>query len=491
MRLEPSDTGWRSSPPNANLATLPAACFVAPKRCQSMTTHTISTSISAEDRLRIATSAARIGVWEWDMADNSMIYSQIAKEICGFPLDQPVTFEMVSGVTHPEDFPTTHAAALRALDPEVRETVVYRYRIRRYDTGEVRWMLAYGEAHFDETGTSAIRYVGTLQDVTEQHLAEERLAASEARLRMAMASGDLAVWEIDTETGTITPSPELNRLCGFPEDARPSLEDLRSRYAPGERERLAAEGTAAAARGDTRIESEFQQIWPDGTEKWRLMRANILPKSTGSGYRIIGVLMDVTERKQQETRLDLLNQELRHRIKNSMAVVGTLATAAITSGADPQTANQRFRERLAAIGIATDLILSHSDEKVDLGDLIQAIIAPYQAGGIVLKGPSVSVSGRCARNVGMAIHELATNAIKYGSLSVDAGGVDISWQADGAWLTLVWHEHDGPRVEAERTGGFGSRLLRRGLFAPPESAETEFLPEGVRCTIRANVGDTI
>jgi PAS domain S-box-containing protein len=443
--------------------------------------------ISAEDRLRIATSAARIGVWEWDLADNSMIYSPIAKSICGFPADGPVTYEMVSGVTHPDDLPHTSSAARRALDPAVRENAVFHYRIRRFDTGEERWMLAYGEAQFDEHDGSAIRYVGTLQDVTEHHMAEAKLAESEARLRLAMDSADLAVWEIDLETGSLTSSPELNRLCGFPEDASPTLEDLRSRYAPGEDERMAAEGAAAMSRGDTRMESEFRQVWPDGTEKWLLMRANIVPNQRGAGDRVLGVLMDITTRKHQEMRLELLNQELRHRIKNSMAVVGTLATAAITSGGDPQQAKERFQARLAAIGVATDLILSTSDEQVEIASLIEAVVRPYQAGRIVIAGPALKIDGRNARNIGMAIHELATNAIKYGSLSVDEGGVDIGWGLDADHLILVWQEHGGPPVEYDGRRGFGSRLLEHGIFAPPDSAVVEYLRHGVRCTIRTGV----
>ncbi|MDB5505558.1 MAG: signal transduction histidine kinase [Devosia sp.] len=441
------------------------------------------TRIDAHERLRIATSAAGIGVWEWDLADNTMIYSPIARAICGFSPDQRITFELVSDITHPEDLPDTSAAARRALDPSLRENSVFHYRIRRYDTGEVRWVLAYGEALFDDVSGEALSYVGTLQDVTEQHLVEGQLAESEARLRMAMDAADLAVWEIDFETGALSGSPELSRLCGFSETERPTLNDFRARYAPGEDERLSSEWEAMTTRGETRIESEFCMIWPDGTERWLFIRANILPKSGGSGQRLLGVLMDVTERKRHEMRLDLLNQELRHRIKNSMAVVGTLASAAITGGGDPQQARRRFQERLVAIGSATDLILSKAQEQVGLRELVQTIIAPYQAGRIVLSGPDVLIGDKVARNLGLALHELATNALKYGSLSIDEGGVDISWSLKDDWLTAVWQERGGPEVAPPTTLGFGSRLMKRGIFAPPESATSEYLPSGVRCTI--------
>lgn len=221
-------------------------------------------------RLEIATRAAALGVWDWDLRTNEFTYSDRAKEICGLPVDKPVTYEQIRAVTHPDDLPRTAAQARRAhRQPGVEHANIFRYRIIRADTGETRWVEAYGETVFEERDgkKTAIRYVGTLQDVTDQKRAEEARAENEARLRLAIEAGGLAVWELDMEAQTVTHSPELNRICGFPADARPSLEELRSRYAPGEHERIQREGAAARERGETSLQTEFRQLWPDGTER--------------------------------------------------------------------------------------------------------------------------------------------------------------------------------------------------------------------------------
>ena len=439
-----------------------------------------------EERLRIATSAARIGVWEWDLEDNSMVYSEIAKAICGFPAGEPVTFAMVQAVTHPEDYPRTSGAAARALDPEVRENVVFRYRIIRADTGEERWVLAYGEAQFEEReGTvKAARYVGTLQDITEQYLAEQRQAESEARLRLAIDAAQMAVWEVDLTAGTVTGSVELNRLCGFPDDATPTLAEFNSRYAPGELERIGREGAAAAARGETRLQSEIHHVWPDGTEKWLLMRAQSVREPTGTNQRAIGVLMDITERKRQEEALEVLSRELRHRVKNSLTVVAALARRAIASKDNPEKANEEFMGRVSALGVASDIAFNSEGEVVALDVLIGRIMAPYEEAGahrVVREGPKVLIPGQLASKVALAIHELSTNALKYGALSVPQGHVSITWASEGSRLRLRWKELGGPTVTPPLKPGFGSRLLQRGIFSAPDTVTLTYAREGLRC----------
>ena len=137
-----------------------------------------------EIRLNVALSAANQGVWDYNLETGEMIYSPRAKEIYGLPVDQPVTFELIRDATHPDDLPNTHAQLLRAIDPDVRDRSSYEYRIVRPD-GTICWAQAYGEAIFAKEGGKerAVRYVGTLLDITERKQAEEALRQSEARYR--------------------------------------------------------------------------------------------------------------------------------------------------------------------------------------------------------------------------------------------------------------------------------------------------------------------
>lgn len=299
----------------------------------SLNTHTLragsgnragtAADASAERKFEIAADAAGLGVWEWDLRSNSFEYSRRAKEIYGFPLDRPVEHEKLHLATHPDDRDRTHALSLRSIDPAIRAKESYRYRIVRPD-GEIRWVVAHGEAAFEESGGAlrAVSYIGTLQDITDQKQAEEALIQSEARLRLAVEAGKMAVWELDPVTKAISHSEQLNRLYGFPPDAQPTVADLQSRYAPGERDRIERQGAEVQARGETEIETEFSAIWPDGTLKWLLLRAQLAPPREGEAPKVIGVVLDVTDSRLSTEALR--QSETRLRISQEAAGIGSL-----------------------------------------------------------------------------------------------------------------------------------------------------------------------
>jgi PAS domain S-box-containing protein len=265
----------------------------------------------SQARLELATDAAELGIWDWDVASGRMTYSARAKQICGFAPDQEVTYEDARRVTHRHDYPRTSEMARRALDPALRETVPYKYRIVRSD-GTIRWVLAHGEAVFAERDgeTRAIRYVGTLQDITDRVRLEEADERSKARLALAIDAGRMAVWEVDLVTDEITGSPELNRLLGFAEDAEPSLDDIRARYCVGEHERLRTLAKAAF-EGPGVFDAEFCYLWPDESIRWLWLRAEQISDAEGKPSRAVGVVMDVTERKRAEAAIRDNEERLR------------------------------------------------------------------------------------------------------------------------------------------------------------------------------------
>ena len=255
----------------------------------------------SQARLELATQAAQLGIWDWNLIDNTFVYSPRAREIYGLPKeDGPIRLEQIQARTHPDDVARTHAMMLRALDPAVRERLPYEYRVVLPD-GAVRWVLAYGEVIFAEVDgqVRAVRYTGTLQDITERRRLREALQASETRLRLAIDTGRLAVWDVDLRSDTLVGSPELNRLLGFPADATPTAEEVRKGYPPGERERVKALIDEALARGEDFVEAEFRYIRPGGEARWLLLRAQ-LQHGNGTSTRAVGVLMDLTDRRRAE-----------------------------------------------------------------------------------------------------------------------------------------------------------------------------------------------
>jgi PAS domain S-box-containing protein len=275
-------------------------------------------------RLQLATEAAAIGVWDWDIVNGSMRCSAQAKAICGFDLDQELTYEDARRITHPADHTRIAEETRLALDPAAQERKPYEYRVVRPD-GEVRWLLASGNAIFEEVGgeVRATRYVGTLQDITDRRRLEEERIASEARLRLAIEAGGMAVVEADFVADTIIGSPELNRLLGFPEDASPTPHEIRARYFPGERERIYAIAKAALARGERTVEAEYRYVWPDRTIRWLMLRAEILTDASQRPSKAIGVILDITKRKEAEDALRASNDRFRCAVE---AIEGVLWT---------------------------------------------------------------------------------------------------------------------------------------------------------------------
>jgi PAS domain S-box-containing protein len=277
-------------------------------------------------RLALAVHTAAVGVWDWDIDTNAMVYSPEAKAIFGFDPEKPVTFEMVRDATHPDDYLRTWPMAQRALDPKVREKAPYEYRAVRPD-GEIRWVLAHGEAIFDGDGPEAkpLRYVGAIQDITQRRDAALALETSQTRLKLAMDAALMAVW--DTEVGSrMDLAPSLASQLGLAPKTAVTLEELRARYLPGEQARVQAAALAAFEAGERTFEAEYRYRRSDDSTGWLLVRAEFERRPDGAPPKAVGVLIDISERKavedalrQSEERLQALNATLEERIASEVA----------------------------------------------------------------------------------------------------------------------------------------------------------------------------
>jgi PAS domain S-box-containing protein len=259
-------------------------------------------------RLRLATAAGGIGIWDWDLDADRIALSEEAAGILGLPAGEELWPERFLDLVHPEDRDRVTALSREALDPGLRSREPYEYRIHRPD-GALRWVLARGEAIFGANG--ALRYLGTIQDITARRELEEGSARAAQRLRLAIDAGRMAVWDLDVATGTVTGSPELSRLLGFPEGEAIDADAARLRYLPGEYERVSAEGAAALARGETSHEAEFRYGHPELGALWLRLRYDVLFDREGRPRRVIGVISDETRRREAEAQLRASEEELR------------------------------------------------------------------------------------------------------------------------------------------------------------------------------------
>ena len=225
----------------------------------------------SQARLELATEAAELGIWDWDVATGRMTYSARARTICGFPPDLDVTYEDAERVTHPEDYPRTAAMAQRALDPALREQKPYEYRLLRPD-GEVRWVVARGEAVFADVDGSerAVRYVGTLQDITERKRAVEALSLSEESLRLATEAAEVGTWDLDLQTDELNWSDRTKAAFGISPYVPCSMADFYAGLHPDDRDATAeafASATDPARRAEYDV--EYRTIGKeDGLIRW-------------------------------------------------------------------------------------------------------------------------------------------------------------------------------------------------------------------------------
>jgi len=187
-------------------------------------------------------------------------------------------------------------------------------------------------------------------------------------------------------------------------------------------------------------------------------------------------------------RRDLITQELKHRIGNLLSVVQAVARQTFKE-ADAASVTD-FTSRLLALGAAQKLLIDSETRAADMTEVVSQALAPHCIDGqrATIKGPVVALDGRRAHGLTLALHELATNAAKYGALSVDNGWVEVEWTIDGGQLDFLWSEHGGPLATAPTRRGFGTRLITRNLgLAFKGEVDLSFKETGVQCRLTASL----
>ena len=232
-----------------------------------------------------------------------------------------------------------------------------------------------------------------------------------------------------------------------------------------------------ASRGTIRSETMSVLIGP----RWLAYR--LFPLGDGMGI----VFRDVTDRKSAEEHRELLLNELNHRVKNTLTMVQSIA-AQTFKGAD-RGARHDFEERLMTLSNVHSLLTDESWDSADLLDVVRASLRPHlgaDRGRLAFDGPNFRLQPKSAVALSMALHELGTNALKYGALAGENGVVALSWSTDGGRFRLRWEERGGPPVETPTRTGFGSRMIERGLAAELQGdVGLSYDPGGVVCTIDA------
>lgn len=330
------------------------------------------------------------------------------------------------------------------------------------------------------------------RDITGQKEVLERLAESESHFRLLADNISQLAWIADSEGSIFWYNRRWFDYTGT------TLEDMKgwgwkSVHDPAEVDRVVERLQHSYDTGEL-WEDTFPLRGADGTYRWFLSRAVPIRDPDGSIRYWFGTNTDVTAMRDAEQRIELLLQEVNHRSKNMLAIIRSLARR---SDLDGPAFLERFDQRLAAIAANQDLLVSRAWSTVPLDEMIAAQLEVLGdvARQCETHGPRVLLSPAAVESLAMALHEMATNAIKYGALSVPAGTVRIEWSVTGnggedGRFAIRWQERGGPRVEPPTRRGFGTRVIvqapRLSLTA---DVAVDYPPEGfvwtLRCPLKA------
>jgi PAS domain S-box-containing protein len=340
---------------------------------------------------------------------------------------------------------------------------------------------------------SARELVARVRTHIEMKREREELAAkrheSDARFRMAVAAARLGVWDADAATLDGEGDDNLLRILGLPTGQnRLRAEQWKRLVHPEDRARV-IEALSVAINRSEPFDIEFRVVRPDGEIRWLAGHGDRLPPRGSSGARIIGIAQDVTAHKKLIEAQQLLLAELNHRVRNTLSTVLSLSRQTAAHAGSLEDFVAAFEARIIALSAAHGLLTRRNWEAVSLRDLAVETLAPYLANGALeIAGPDCDVGPKHALALSLGLHELATNALKYGALSRPSGTIELAWEIAGAGperaVRLRWSESGGPPVRAPTRRGFGTVLIERALASDLDGeVRLVFDPAGVRCEI--------
>jgi PAS domain S-box-containing protein len=445
-------------------------------------------------QLLLAGTAAQVGSYVLDLVARRKQIAPGYAAIYGFPAETTeIRWDDWRERVHPDDLPRLDRSQVEAFAERRREHGG-DYRIVRPD-GQVRWIESRSLIVYDEQGQPR-RDVGVMIDITERKRAEQALKEGEERLRFVTESATLGHWDWDIASGRLEWSPTCKRLFGIPEKERMSHERFLAALHPDDRMRTdQAVQACLEGKGDRDYDIEYRTLWPDGSLHWIHARGSAVFEANRA-VRMAGIALDVTERKRAEEHVRFVMSELSHRTKNLMAVVQAIAWQTAQRSAGFEDFEQNFTQRIEALARSHDLLVNRNWEGVVLEDLVRAQLAPFLDSTmerLAAHGPALLLMPQGAQDLGLALHELATNASKYGALSVANGKIDIGWRIDGGKrFQMTWRETGGPAVRAPTHKGFGFTVITSTLSrAFNGEARLGYSPEGLTWELAAPIGHVI
>jgi PAS domain S-box-containing protein len=444
----------------------------------------------SEERLAATYEAATIGIAEADQDGRLLRVNDALCKMLGTSREK-LLGKSFAEYTHEDDRSEDLAQYARQIRGEI-DSYVFRKRAPRSD-GQTLYLDVHSSSVLDADGK--FRYgVRVIQDVTAAQRMQDRLRDSEQQMRDLLEALPAAVYTTDAAGRINFYNKAAVEMAGrtpqvgdewcvtwrlYTTDGVPLPHD-QCPMAVALKEDRAVRGAEAVAER------------PDGTRVPFIPYPTPLHDANGKLIGAINMLVDITDRKQAESRQKILIDELNHRVKNTLATVQSLAAQTARHADNPQDFASKFQARLMALARAHDLLTKRHWEEAPLDALANEVLAPVAGaaqGRVSIQGPSMDLTPRAALSLTMALSELATNAAKYGALSSAQGTLSVKWDirrdtGKPAMLQIDWQEQGGPRVSPPTRRGFGARLVERCIETDLRGElDLAFEPEGVQCRI--------
>ncbi|MEH2499770.1 PAS domain S-box-containing protein [Bradyrhizobium sp. AZCC 1678] len=323
----------------------------------------------------------------------------------------------------------------------------------------------------------------------ERRLHEAALSEGAARLQEALTAGAVTAFEWDVRTGSSHRSDNAAKILGYDPQAPFTGTDFLASIHPADRAHFKAH--VRNVRPDSPSYAvTFRVMRPDGHEMWLEETATAEFDASGHCVRIKGLTLDITERKRADEHQRLLIAELDHRVKNVLTRVAVVAMYTRQGSSTMDEFIQALDRRIQSMAVAHELLSQGHWQGVRLADIVRRQLAPYATdANTTTNGPDITLTAAASEALGMVLHELVTNASKYGALSIPDGRVSVSWECGNSDDTatsvmIVWRETGGPPVSAPTQYGYGTSLICD--LIPHElggKVDLAFSSEGVCCTI--------
>ena len=434
----------------------------------------------SETRLLDALAAGHVVAFEWDAAAGRSQRSENAQRILGL-VDGGSFLKQV----HPDDR-SNFKMIVRGLAPG-NPSYALIFRFIRADNHQI-WLEETAKAEFNSTGR-LLRIKGLTRDITLHKQAEQALAERNAQLALAARAALVGSYVYDVKTGTTQISQGYATIHGLPEGTtETTISEWRARVHPEDLAR--AEGVREQAFADRRKEdnAEYRIVLSNGEVRWIERRGAVSYGEDGPPEHVIGVNIDVTERKRAEQHQRALNAELDHRVKNVLATVSAIIAQTQEASSSRAEFVTGLNSRINSLARTHELLSESNWRGALLAEIVRREFAPYNRGNTEARGPSVTLNAGATHAVATVLHELTTNAAKYGALSNLSGRVLVKWRwlQNGSHdrLLIEWQETGGPPVLTPSRSGYGTSTIRELIpFELGGAVELSFDPQGTRCRL--------